>query len=127
MKQLRAVHRAMDLADLCSRSSESRHSRERRHGRISVRTTVAVCLSVDAGAAKTAGRVDMFRAMARDVSRGGLAFLHPEPLEETHVLIGMDVPDAGRQWIEADIVRRREIETEGFWEFGVAFRRRVGD
>jgi hypothetical protein len=93
------------------------------HPRSPVRAVINVRLAEPKGA--SCEWSTPFRAIACDVSQTGLAFLHPERLEAKQILVGIDLPKDGRRWFEAEIVRRREIEGEGFWEYGVALRRRV--
>jgi hypothetical protein len=124
-KQKRAVWRAIELADRCNARTEQGFTQRRKHKRVAVRTVVNVRLLNSRDAPFDVGGGERFRALARDVSQGGLSFLHPELLKTKHILIGVDIPDGGRRWFESEIVRCREIDTEGFWEYGVAFRRRL--
>ena len=118
--QKRAAQRAISEAQ---RTSESVSGDVRQRPPSPVRAVINIRLAEPEGDSREWSTP--FRAIACDVSQRGLAFLHPERLEATQILVGIDLPRDGRRWFEAEIVRCREIEGEGFWEYGVALRRRV--
>jgi len=81
----------------------------RRSARHALRTAVAV---TPAGGATV-------RAWARDVSQRGMSFVHRGEIEAPVMTVRI-----GGVTFEAEVARRQPAG-EGFWEYGVAFRRRV--
>ena len=118
-----AAQRAFSEARRTAVLNEWANGDLRQHPRSSVRAVINIRLPEPKGA--SCEWSTPFRAIACDVSQRGLAFLHPERLEATQILLGIDLPREGRRWFEAEIVRCREIEGEGFWEYGVVLRRGV--
>ena len=63
-----------------------------------------------------------FQAWARNISRGGLAFIHPGELKVANVLICLAPVQSGQStWFSGQIVRARPVQ-DRFWEYGVCFK-----
>ena len=68
-------------------------------------------------------RIDDFgmtEGVARNLSQGGLSFIHPEYLPADRIVVALCHDRRQCVYIEGDIVRRRPIHNE-FWEYGLKF------
>lgn len=120
-QQQRCAQRSLDTLDRLDARLEAHYAAKRRHPRKAFRGTATVRIpSSDVGAPVE------FTVWTRSISASGLSFICPDQIHEPWVLVGLA---AGGEpaWFFADVVRRREIAEEGFWEHGVAFRGRVQD
>jgi HD-GYP domain-containing protein (c-di-GMP phosphodiesterase class II) len=126
-RQKLSVVKVLEMLDRCS-SRHAKHAVEnRKHDRKPFRRTVSICVPEPENPIVGFQQENAFRAVSRNVSQGGLSFIHPAELPLADVFIGLSFTGDDVKWFQARIVRSREIEEEGFWEYGVAFRRRVSD
>jgi len=61
---------------------------------------------------------------SRNITEGGLAFIHPGRLKTEKFIICIDSSDEGKCWVHADLVRSRQVHPE-FWEYAVQFTGRI--
>ncbi len=115
----------MDSLDREETRVKTVYGGQRAHGRKEFRREVTIRFVERDGA----GQVSQYetRVMARDISSGGVGFVYPEELPAGELFVGL--PGADGQpaiWFKGSIVRRRPMNEEGFWDFGVKFHGRVG-
>jgi hypothetical protein len=63
----------------------------------------------------------------REISESGMSFICPERIADEWALIRLEISPGNPVWFVADIIRRRELPSDDFWEHGIAFRGRVAD
>lgn len=120
--QRRSAQRALDTLDRLDSRLDSHFSTKRRHARRAFRGTATVRFP-----AGTTGSPPDFQVWTRSISESGLSFICPVQIKEAWVLVGLTPPAGDVIWFFADVVRRKQVPEEGFWEHGVAFRGRVKD
>jgi len=124
-KQKRQAKWALEMLDHSSGLADKQYQHCRKHGRQTFRSVVRVCVPNTQSAVLDAHGAESFRAIARDVSPGGLSFIHPAQLTVDNLIIGVEISGNEVRWFHAEVARRREIAEADFWEYGVAFRRRL--
>jgi hypothetical protein len=68
-----------------------------------------------------------FLVWSFDISQSGLGFIAPGEIRETQLCIGIPIPGNTGQsnWFLTDVVRKRRVPEEHFWEYGVVIVARV--
>jgi hypothetical protein len=66
-----------------------------------------------------------FRAFSVDVSQSGVGFIAPAELHDEQVCVGVPGKEGRHNWFLAEIVRKRQVPEEMFWEYGAVFLARV--
>ena len=120
--QQRSAQRALDTLDRLENRLDAHFSGKRRHARRPFRGTATIRMP-----AAGENRPAEFRVWTRSISESGLSFICPWQIAEPWVLVGLETAPGRPVWFFADIVRRKEVPEENFWDHGVAFRGRVKD
>lgn len=120
--QQRSAQRALDTLDRLDSRLDAHFAGMRRHPRRLFRGMATVRFPGGGN-----GATGEFTVWTRSISASGLSFICPNPIAEPWVLVGLEPAPGEVVWFFADIVRRKEVAGEGFWEHGVAFRGRVRD
>lgn len=123
-RQQRSAKRVLDMLDRIDERVGPHHSASRTHERRTFRGQVTICLPDADEAIFKPTPANSFRVWARSLSESGMAFISVTPVDRQVVFVGVDMADGTQTWFQAEIVRSREIEDEGFHEYGVAFRAR---
>jgi hypothetical protein len=118
----RAAQRVLDTLERWDERFDEHYGPQRKHLRQTFRGVIAVLIPPDQG--PTAIEPLRFQAWARNISRSGLAFIHPVELRVSKVLICLDGQENGGSWLQSEIVRARAVQ-DGFWEYGVSFKGRA--
>ncbi|HEX6984357.1 MAG TPA: PilZ domain-containing protein, partial [Planctomycetaceae bacterium] len=114
------AQRALDTLDRLDARLEPHYGPRRRHHRRPFRAAATVRRPL----VPPPGPQEV-TVWTREISESGLSFIHKDRIAEDWVLVGLE-PQPGRTvWLRADVVRRREVPTGGFWEHAVAFRGRI--
>ena len=122
-QQKRHARWAIEMLDRSAAVADRNFSELREYERKKLHGVVNICIpNSDSPIVEHRGS-KAFRAVCRDLSASGLCFIHPAPLAEDHLIVGLNVSENDGKWFHAEIVRRREIAPTEFWEYGVAFRR----
>jgi hypothetical protein len=120
-RQNRALQRILDQMDRCNTRTEQHYARLRRFERRPYRGPVTVFLpSPEQPDPPPSGR-GCFTAWSYSLSQGGMGFVTPNEIDDPTVVVGVHLPDGAVRWFRGDVVRRREIPGEGFYDYGVAF------
>jgi hypothetical protein len=117
-QQNRTVQRVLDDLDRWDERLAQHYRRQRDHERKSYRALVTVLLPQESATATN--QPTTFQAWARNISRGGLSFVHLQRLRQNKILICLNPAHGADNWMNAEIVRARPIQEE-FWEYGVRF------
>ncbi|MDQ3332617.1 MAG: hypothetical protein M3552_18540 [Planctomycetota bacterium] len=120
--QKRCAQRALDALDRLDSRLGSHYSDRRRHVRRTFRSIATVRLAATAGS--EARDVTVW---TREISESGMSFICPDQITDEWALIRLEVSPGSPVWFVADIIRRREVPSEEFWEHGIAFRGRVAE
>lgn len=64
-------------------------------------------------------------AYMRDVSPGGTSFIYPGELDCHKIYVGIPIPGRDETWFQGEIVRRKQIMDQQFWDYGVKFKQRL--
>ena len=124
-RQKKQAEFALDFVDRTSRHDDEKYQHSRKHGRSKFRGVVHVCIPKSGGEILDLHGPGAFRALARDLSAGGLSFVHPAQVDVRHLIVGIEVSAHETKWFHAEVIRSREIAETDFWEYGVAFRCRL--
>lgn len=118
--QSNTIERILDALDRSEERLRGHYACQRKQQRIRFRGVVALLIPSELpGVAQS--RVDV---IARNISSSGLSFIHTGRLMSTRLIVGLSSDPFTVAWVQADVVRAREVES-GFWEFGVAFRKHM--
>jgi hypothetical protein len=120
-RQHRAVTRILDQLDRCNARTEQHYSRVRRHERKPYRGAVSVYVPTAQQPEPMPGIEGVFTAWSYSLSQGGMGFVSPNFIELHNVVVGIHLPDGQTRWFHGDVVRRRQIPNEEFYDYGVAF------
>jgi hypothetical protein len=119
-RQARAALRILDSLDRCEDRLNEHYGRQRKQKRTGFRGVVTLLIPSESEGVEP----NRILAYARNVSTGGMSFIHPGPLAMTKIIVGLTFDPINAAWFDSEIVRGRPVE-DGFWEFGVAFRERL--
>jgi hypothetical protein len=122
-RQNRTLQRVLDDLDRCDERLALHYGRLRDHERRSYRALIWIVVPPNSTTEDDQPPVAS-PAWARNISCGGLSFVHLEQLRETKLLVCLNPTDAARNWQHAEIVRSRRTQDE-FWEYGVRFQGRA--
>ncbi|WP_339735182.1 PilZ domain-containing protein [uncultured Gimesia sp.] len=64
--------------------------------------------------------LELIVVTARNLSRSGLSFLHPQSLRTEKIIVALGEDKKDRIYLQSKIVRRRQVHND-LWEFGVQF------
>jgi len=116
-KQIRDAHRILDSLDRMDARLKIHYDRQRRHERRAFRAVVTVRIALpEVPGCDVESRE--FQALARDISCGGLSFIHPERLWSNEIRVCLNPEATPGTWFRAEIVRARPVH-DGFHEYGV--------
>ena len=118
--QQRGALRVLEILDRLDARLATHYSTLRRHPRRPFRGTATVRLVTGQGDGP-----QELRVWTRSLSESGLSFICPKSLAGRRLQIGLELTPGQSVWLEAEVVRCREVAGEGFWDHGVAFRGRV--
>jgi hypothetical protein len=118
--QKRSALRALDSLDRLESRLGSHYSDRRRHERRPFRSIATVRI-----AATESSPARDVTVWTREISESGMSFICPEQITDEWALIRLEISPGHPTWFVADIIRRRELPSEEFWEHGIAFRGRV--
>jgi len=120
-RQRRTVTRILDQLDRCNARTEQHYSRIRRHERKPYRGQVSVYVPTPEQSDPPDNRRGVFTAWCYSLSQGGMGFISPNSIELDIVVVGIHLPDGQTRWFRGNVVRKREIPNEEFFDYGVAF------
>ncbi|MFH1301622.1 MAG: PilZ domain-containing protein [Planctomycetota bacterium] len=124
-KQNRAISRVLDLLDRIEKRTNVHYSEKRSHERKDFRGIVWISIP-DKNSAEDA-EVDTIKVWSRSISQSGLSFIYPLPIRQTTIHVGVPVQGNQVTWFRSEVVRRKEVQEEHFWEYGVRFLGKVVD
>ncbi|GIX03205.1 MAG: hypothetical protein KatS3mg113_0211 [Planctomycetaceae bacterium] len=128
--QRAAVQRILMLLERTQARADLQFSRRRSSERKPFHRPIWIFLSENPDAQPTLEQLltgdQSFTAWAHSLSQGGLGFITPNSFEETQIHLGLPMPERVIRWYAADVVRKRSIPGEDFFEYGVAFRPEPG-
>lgn len=118
---LRAAERVLTKLQGIDARTATRYGRERRH----LRQSVKCVLEIHTVPKHRAVGDLPFRVWSFDVSQSGVGFIAPAEIHDEQVCVGVPASGDRRSWFLADIVRKRQVPEEMFWEYGAVFLARV--
>lgn len=124
-KQKRQAQWALEFLDEATKREDKWYRSSRKHPRSAIRSVVHVCIPKPGQTILDLGGPSAFSALVRDISPGGLSFIHPAWLNVDYLIIGIESVRDQIRWFHAEVVRSREITEADFWEYGVVFRGRI--
>lgn len=119
--QLRAAERVLTMLHGINARAATRYGRSRRHRRQDVQCVLEVHPLPKSRSAEE----PPFRVFSYDVSQSGVGFIAPAEFRDDQICIGVPGTGDRRTWFLADVVRRRKVPEEMFWEYGAVFLARV--
>lgn len=120
-KQRRKAMQVLDLLDRAEERLHSHYSRKRQHDRKNYRGIVTVVVPAEGFLGDSASAESVrFDVWARNISSGGLSFIHPGELALGKILIGLNGNQPQAAWFSGNVVRS-QMADDNFWEYGVAF------
>ncbi len=119
-KDQRALERVLQGFDRSETRSESMYGRVRRHGRLHYRATISFMLPpADQEFPQNLDALPV--GWAYSLSQGGIGFVSQHQVEADNLAIALHLPDDRVKWMVGRVVRCREIPSEKFIDYGVAF------
>lgn len=110
----------LDILDRWDQRMQGHQNQKREFDRRPCRTRMTLFIpSADsvAGECQEARNTDVW---CRNLSQGGLSFVHPRQLKSDEVIICLNPNQGGSQWLHAKINRVRKVHND-FWEYGAKF------
>lgn len=120
-RQQRTLQRILDQMERTNARTEQHYSRVRKFERKPYRGTVMVFLPTPEQSEPPFNSHGTFTACSYSLSQGGVGFITPNYLAEQTIVVGVQLPNGRIRWFRGDVVRRREIPGEEFYDYGVAF------
>jgi hypothetical protein len=117
----RAAERVLAKLQRLDARSATKYGRERRHLRQAVKCVLEIHMLPNCLASKE----PPFRAYSVDVSQSGVGFIAPAEIHDEQVCVGVPGKEGRHNWFLAEIVRKRQVPEEMFWEYGAVFLARV--
>lgn len=124
-KLQRSAIRVLDSLDRIDDRTNDHYSTVRKHARTKFRGMVRIFVPDPEQDVVDPDNVESPRAWARSLSASGMSFIYPKELELTNFLAGLELPNGRHTWMIAEIVRKKQMAEEEFWEYGVKFRGRA--
>lgn len=115
--QQRAAERVLAKLQGLDARSATKYGRERRHLRQAVRCVLEIHMLPSC---RAAGELP-FRAFSVDVSQSGVGFIAPAEIHNEQVCVGVPGKEGRHNWFLVEIVRKRQVPEEMFWEYGAVF------
>lgn len=120
-RQFRALRRILDQIDRCNSRSDPHYGPRRRFERKPYRGAVTVFLPTFDRPDPPPNGQGTFTAWSYSLSQGGMGFVSPSNFDERTVVIGIHLPESQTRWFRGEIVRKRLILGEEFFDYGVQF------
>ena len=124
--QVRNAKRVLDSLDRLDERFQVHYSRQRKNERRHYRTLITIMVPHDesdgADLPCELGGFTFLKVFSRDLSPNGLSFIHPGEIKHDEIFVNL--PNTETR-CKAQIVRAREV-LDGFWEYGVEFRQKLG-
>jgi hypothetical protein len=121
-KQHKSAERVLDSLDHLNDRLDKHYQSQRNHERKLLRSVAIIKIPN----ADVAGEFHEFRVMTHNISAGGMCFICPGLITEKKIFVGLLTSQGTASlWFNSEIMRCKEIQEEGFWEYGVAFRGRI--
>ena len=121
-KQQKCAERVLDSLDHLLERLDKHYKSQRSHERKQLRSVAVVKIPIP----DAAGEVHEIKVYTHNISAGGMCFIYPDLIAAEKVFVGLITSQAGvNLWFNSKIVRTKEIQGEGFWEYGVAFLGRI--
>lgn len=117
----RAAERVLEKLQRLDARTATKYGRERRHLRQAVRCVLEIHMLPNLRASDESS----FRAYSVDVSQSGVGFIAPAEIYDDRVCVGVPGKEGRHNWFLAEIVRKRQVPEEIFWEYGAVFLARV--
>ena len=120
-RQFRALRRILDQIDRCNARTEPCYGPRRQFERKPYRGAVTVFVPTPERPYPPPNGQDTFTAWSYSLSQGGMAFVSPSEFSERSVVVGIHLPSTQMRWCRGEIVRKRQILGEEFYDYGVQF------
>lgn len=118
---LRAAERVLEKLQRLDARSATKYGRERRYLRQAVRCELEIHML----SSRRTSDEPPFRVYSVDVSQSGVGFIAPAEIHDEKVCVGVPGKEGRHNWFLAEIVRKRQVPEEMFWEYGAVFLARV--
>lgn len=119
-KQNRAISRILDSLDRLDKRMTLHYSNVRAHERKDFRGIVWISVPQEDELGSEES-TETIKVWSRSISQSGLSFICPFPIHRDEIHVGVPVQGDHVTWFRSQIVRRKEIAEEQFWEHGVRF------
>jgi hypothetical protein len=120
-RQHRALERVLEGLEKLLPRADAQYGRQRRHDRKHYRGVVSIFTYGTQPAIPPQTIEGLPVGWTYSLSQGGAGFVSLEEIPQEPVLVGLHMPNGTVKWLPGNVVRRREIPEEAFWEYGVAF------
>lgn len=120
-RQRRALQRILDQMDRCNARTEQHYARLRRFVRSPYRGAVSIFLPAPDQYDPPLNGEGTFTVWSYSLSQGGMGFVSPNAFDDRSIVVGVHLPSGLTRWFRGEIVRRRQVPGEEFYDFGVQF------
>jgi hypothetical protein len=120
-RQHRALQRILDQVERCNARTEQHYARVRKFERRPYRGAVTVFLPTPDQLDPPLNGQGTFTAWSYSLSQGGMGFVSLQALDERSIVVGVHLPGGQTRWFRGEIVRKRQIPGEEFFDYGVQF------
>lgn len=120
-RQLRSAQRILEQITRSNLRTQSYYARLRKSERKPYVGCISIFLPTPQQSDPPPGGPGTFTAWSYSLSQGGVGFITPNQIDEQVVVVGIHLPNGLTRWLRGDIVRKRQIPGEAFFDYGVAF------
>lgn len=120
-RQVRSAQRILEQITRSNLRTQSYYARLRKSERRPYLGCISIFLPTPQQSDPPPAGPGTFTAWSYSLSQGGVGFITPNQIDDQVIVVGIHLPDGSTRWLRGNIVRKRQIPGEAFFDYGVAF------